>query len=73
MCVMSCVFDVCGCVTLISGWTPLICASINDHLPVVKFLLKHKANVKAKDNNGVSLNSTSTALSGLHVHDCCVC
>ena len=49
-------------VTLFSGWTPLICAY--KHLPVVTHLLEHKANIEAKDNDGVFLNSATTVLSG---------
>jgi len=35
------------------GNTPLICASINGHLEIVKYLIEeHNANVEAKDNYG---------------------
>ena len=52
-------------VTLFSGKTPLMRAST---LPVVKHLLQHKANIKAKDKYGVFLNSTTAVLSSFHVH-----
>ena len=35
------------------GYTALILASENGHLYMVKLLLQHKANIKAKDNYGM--------------------
>ena len=39
-------------VILFSGVTPLIVASINDCLPVVKHLIDYKANMEAKTYHG---------------------
>ena len=39
-------------VTLFPGSTPLICASSEGWLSVVKHLIEHKANMDAKDNDG---------------------
>ena len=44
-----CGFDV----MLFPGWTPLICASKNGHLPVVEHLVEHKANIEAKNRDGM--------------------
>ena len=38
---------------LSTGWTPLIIASKRGKLPVVRCLLEHKAEIEAKDNNGM--------------------
>ena len=51
-------------VTLFPGWTPLIYATSNGHLPVVKHLLEHKASIEAKNNNGMFLSSATAVLSG---------
>ena len=40
-------------VMLFPGSTSLICASIEGHLPVVKYLVELKANIEAKNNIGV--------------------
>ena len=32
------------------GFTPLIYAAENDHLPVVEYLVERGANIEAKDN-----------------------
>ena len=64
-----CVVDV----KIFPGYTPLIVASINDQLPVMECLLEHKANIEAKDTNGVYLNFATAVLSGLHVCDCRMC
>ena len=39
-------------VILFSGATPLMCASEEGYLFVVKHLIDHKANMEAKDNDG---------------------
>ena len=43
--------------------TSLICASIKGHLPVVKLLLEHNANIEAGDNYGIFLNFVTAVLS----------
>ena len=40
-------------VMLFPGKTALIWASANGYLPVVKHLVEHKANMEAKNNNGM--------------------
>ena len=40
-------------VMLCSDETPLILASREGYLPVVKHLLEHKANIEAKDDDGM--------------------
>ena len=52
-------------VMLFSGYTPLILASYWGKLPVVKHLVEHKANIEAKTNNGMFLDSASTVLFSL--------
>ena len=54
-------------VMLFPGWTPLIKASYNGNLPVVKHLLELKANIEAKTNGGMFLDSASAVLFSLHV------
>ena len=44
-------------VTLFPGSTPLMCASIKGHVLVLKLLLECKANIDAKDDYGMILNS----------------
>ena len=48
------------------GYTPLIEASENGYLPVVKHLVEHKANIEAKDTDGVYLDSASAVLFSLY-------
>jgi ankyrin repeat protein len=36
----------------VAGWTPLLCACINGHAPVVKSLIAAGANIRAKDRAG---------------------
>ena len=52
-------------VMLLPGKTALVKASENDYLPVVKHLVEHKANIEAKTNNGMFLDSASTVLFSL--------
>ena len=52
-------------VMLFPGYTPLISASYNGYLLVVKHLIEHKANIEAKTNNGMFLDSASTVLFSL--------
>ena len=49
------------------GDTALILASRNDKLRVVKHLIEHEANIEAKDNDGMFLDSPSTVLFSLCV------
>ena len=49
------------------GYTPLIAASSNGYLPVVKHLVEHKANIEAKDEDGIVLDSASAVLFSLYV------
>ena len=53
-------------VMLFPGYTALISASTNGYLPVVKHLVEHKANIKAKDNDGMCLDSASAVLFSLY-------
>ena len=55
-------------VTLVPGWTSLIYASCNGHLPVVKHLVEHKANIEAKPKHGMFLCSVTAVLSCLYVY-----
>ena len=52
-------------VMLFPGDTALIEASKRGELPVVKHLVEHKANIEAKTNNGMFLDSASTVLFSL--------
>ena len=52
-------------VMLFPGKIALISASSNGYLPVVKHLVEHKANIEAKTNNGMFLDSASTVLFSL--------
>ena len=54
---------ICGVdVMLFPGWTPLIQASLNGDLPVVKHLVEHKANIEAKSISGMFLDSFSSSV-----------
>ena len=56
------------------GWTPLIYASFNGHLSMVKHLIQHNANIETKANNGVFLNVYyGNSISDLHVCSGRVC
>ena len=58
------------------GHTPLIYASIVGHLSIVKHLVEHKANIEAKDEDGMYLDSASAVLFSLYVfclHVVCGC
>ena len=46
-------------------YTPLIHASLNGHLSIVKYLVEHKANIEAKDVCGMFLDSASAVLFSL--------
>ena len=61
---LRCVVDV----IFSPGSTSLIWASREGHLSVVKHLVEHKANIEAKNNNGMFLKSTVVILSYLYVH-----
>ena len=50
---------------LFLGDTPLIFASTNGYLHVVKHLVEHKANIEAKNKDGIVLNSASAVLFSL--------
>ena len=52
-------------VMLIPGYTALIYASRYGKLPVVKHLVEHKANIEAKDEDGIVLDSASAVLFSL--------
>ena len=52
-------------VLLFPGYTALIRASSDDKLPVVKYLVEHKANIEAKDVCGMFLDSASAVLFSL--------
>ena len=63
-------------VMLFPGWTALIRASANGRLPVVKHLVEHKANIDAKSDFGMFLDSASAVLFSLYVfclHVVCGC
>ena len=49
------------------GYTPLIEASSWGHLSIVKHLVEHKANIEAKSNFGMFLDSASAVLFSLYV------
>lgn len=67
MCTMLlCMVDV----ILFQGWTPLTCASYHGLLPIVKYLLEQKANIKANDKKGMFLNCDTAVLSGWYVCGC---
>ena len=53
---------------LSSGVTPLIRASMQGHLSVVRCLLEHKANMEAKDNSGMCFEFCNRNLSGFYEH-----
>ena len=48
--------------TLFPGETPLIYASKEGNLAIVKHLVEHKANIDAKDIHGVFLDSAFALL-----------
>ena len=58
---------------LFPGSTPLKGASCPGHLHVVKHLLKHKANIEAKDNYRMLLIYAIVILFSLHVYGSHVC
>ena len=58
------------------GYTPLIEASSWGRLSIVKHLVEHKANIEAKSDFGMYLDSASAVLFSLHVfcsHVVCGC
>ena len=63
-------------VMLLPGYTPLISASYNGYLLVVKHLVEHKANIEAQNKHGMYLDSASAVLFSLYVfclHVVCGC
>ena len=60
-------------VMLFAGETPLMLASFNGKLPVVKHLLELKANIEAKDNWGVCLDSASVVVFSMCITFACMC
>ena len=38
------------------GWTPLLLAAYNGHLPVVEYLLEKGADMEAKDGHIIDVN-----------------
>ena len=60
-------------VILFSGLTPLVFAVSDGHLPVMEWLLENKADIEARDNSGMFLNSATAVLFCVQVHGGCVC
>ena len=61
---LACAYVCRGACICVQGTTPLHWSSINGHAGAVNALLEHKANIEAKDNDGVCVPAAVVACMG---------